>query len=92
MIAALKGNTGKALRLFQQSLTVAAQQALDKGLEDPADAHMLAGMAYSEQRQFAKAIEKFRTVRSVGDEKQRKNATAWISFVQEKMAVQAAAN
>lgn len=70
---------------------VAIKQALDKGLEDAADAHMLAGMAYTELEQFDEALTAFRNARSTGDEKQRRNATAWIDFVQEKIGLKNAA-
>ena len=70
---------------------VAVKQALDKGLEDPADAHMLAGMAHTELDQFDAALAAFRNSRNAGDDKQRRNATAWINFVQEKIALKSAA-
>ncbi len=69
---------------------VAVKQALDKGVEDPADAHMLAGMAYTELEQFSEALEAFRDARNAGDDRQRRNAAAWISFVQEKIALKGA--
>ena len=72
-------------------VVVATEQALEKGLDDPADAHILAGMAYTELRQFDKAISTFRKARDAGDDKQRSNANGWIDFVQEKIAVQSAA-
>jgi tetratricopeptide (TPR) repeat protein len=68
----------------------AVQQALDKGVEDPADAHMLAGMAYAEMEKYDEALEAFRNARRSGDDKQRRNATAWINFVQEKISLKGA--
>ena len=65
----------------------AVEQALQKGLEDPADAHVLAGMAYTELKQYDDAVNAFRQARNKGDDKQRRNATEWISYVQEKMAL-----
>jgi tetratricopeptide (TPR) repeat protein len=72
-------------------VVVATEQALEKGLDDPADAHILAGMAYTELRQFDRAISTFRKARDSGDDKQRRNANSWLEFVQEKIAVQSAA-
>jgi tetratricopeptide (TPR) repeat protein len=72
-------------------VAAAVQQALDRGLDKPTDAYMLAGMAYSELKQFDKAIAAFRSAREVGNDKQRQNATAWIDFVQDKIAVKSAA-
>jgi len=71
-------------------VAVATEQALQKGLDDPADAHILAGMAYTELRQFDQAISTFRKARDAGDDKQRRNANGWIEFVEEKIAVQSA--
>ncbi len=65
----------------------AANQALDAGLTNPAEAHILAGMAYSEVEQFSDSLIAFRRAKEVGDDRERKNADAWISFVEEKIAV-----
>jgi len=70
---------------------VAVKQALEKGLEDSADAHMLAGMAYTELEQFDAALTAFRNASNAGDDNQRRNATAWVNFVQEKIALKSAA-
>lgn len=79
-------------QLGEWSQVIAAvKQALDKGLEDPADAHMLAGMAHTELEQFDAALTAFRSARNAGDDKQRRNATAWIDFVQEKVGLRSAA-
>jgi tetratricopeptide (TPR) repeat protein len=69
----------------------AVDQALDMGLEKPTDAHMLAGMAFTELEQYPKAIAAFRDAKVVGDTKQRKNADAWIDFVTEKVQIKSAA-
>jgi tetratricopeptide (TPR) repeat protein len=68
------------------------EKALGMGVDDPADAHMLAGMAYTELKQFDNALASFRRCRDAGDNKQRQNANAWISFVQDKIAVARVAN
>jgi tetratricopeptide (TPR) repeat protein len=74
-----------------KKVLVAVDQALDMGLEKPTDAHMLAGMAYTELEQHPKAIAAFRDAKAVGDTKQRKNADAWIDFVTEKVQIKSAA-
>jgi len=70
---------------------VAVGQALKMGLKKPTEAHMLAGMAYTELQQFPRAIAAFRDAKEVGDTKQRKNADAWIDFVTEKVQIKSAA-
>lgn len=62
----------------------AANQALAKGLEDRAEAHTLAGMAYAELREYDEAIAAFRRAQTTGDDKQRRNATEWIAYVREQ--------
>ena len=74
-----------------EKVIVAVDQALEKGLEKPTDAHMLAGMAYTELRRYPKAIAAFRNAKDLGDTKQRKNAAAWIDFVSEKAQIKSAA-
>lgn len=70
-----------------REVIVAVEQALRMGLDDPTDAYMLAGMAYTESRQYTKAITAFRDAMKSGDAKQRENAGAWIDFVQEKIQI-----
>lgn len=74
-----------------QEVIVAAGQALQMGLDKPTEAHMLAGMAYTELQQFPKAIAAFRDAKKHGNTKQRKNADAWIDFVTEKVQIKSAA-
>ena len=69
----------------------AVEKAIAMGLDEPTPAYMLAGMAYTELRQFSAAIDAFRDARRYGDTKQRSNASAWIEFVEDKIAVQRAA-
>ncbi len=74
-----------------EMVIVAADQALQMGIERPTEAHMLAGMAYTELKLFPKAIAAFRDAREVGNAKQRNNADAWIDFVTEKILIKSAA-
>lgn len=74
-----------------EMVIVAADQALQMGMERPTEAHMLAGMAYTELKLFPKAIAAFRDAREVGNAKQRNNADAWIDFVTEKILIKSAA-
>lgn len=73
-------------------VTSTVAEALERGVDNEANAHMLAGMAYTELKQFDNALASFRRCRDAGDDKQRQNATAWISFVQDKIAVARAVN
>ena len=69
----------------------AVEKAIEMGLDEPTPAYMLAGMAYTELRQFDAALTAFRNARRLGDAKQRSNASAWIEFVEDKIAVRRAA-
>jgi len=74
-----------------EQVTTSVDRALDKGLKDPTAAYMLAGMAQTELKRFSAALTAFRSARESGNAKQRENATAWIDFLQGKIAVQSAA-
>jgi tetratricopeptide (TPR) repeat protein len=73
-----------------QDVAVAVEQAIDAGLEDPTDAHMLAGTALAELGRYQDALRAFGRAKSSGDSKQRANADSWIAFVEEKIQLQAA--
>lgn len=68
----------------------AADQALELGIDKPADAYMLKGMAYVELGEFQEALGAFDKVRELGDTDARRNAADWISFVSEKIELKAA--
>ena len=68
----------------------AARQAIDAGVEDPTDAYMLAGTAYTELGQYQDALDAFRRAKESGDSKQRANADSWIAFVEEKIQLRTA--
>jgi tetratricopeptide (TPR) repeat protein len=74
-----------------QQVIAAVDQALETGLDKPAEAHMLAGMAYTELKEFSKAIASFRSAKQSGTAKQRQNADAWIDFVNEKIQIKSVA-
>jgi hypothetical protein len=48
------------------------------------------GMAYTELDRLGEALEAFDRVRETGDAKERQNAAAWIAFVRDRQAVEAA--
>jgi tetratricopeptide (TPR) repeat protein len=73
-----------------QEVAVAAEQAINAGVEDPTDAHMLAGTALAELGRYQDALAAFGRAKASGDSKQRANADAWIAFVEEKIQLQAA--
>ena len=68
----------------------AARQALDAGTDTPARAWLLIGMAYTELDQLGEALKAFANARDTGDAKERQNAAAWIAFVRDRQAVEAA--
>ena len=84
-----KASIHNELGNWEQAAT-AARQAIDAGVEDPTDAHMLAGTAYTEMERYRDAIGAFRSAKQSGDAKQRANADSWIAFVEEKIQLQAA--
>jgi tetratricopeptide (TPR) repeat protein len=68
----------------------AARQAIDAGVEDPTDAYMLAGTAYTEMDRYQDALDAFRRAKESGDSKERANADSWIAFVEEKIQLRTA--
>ncbi len=64
-----------------------ASKALDAGLENPEDALLLAGSAYTELDRFDDATRVFGRVRSMGDKDDRRNAESWIAFIDEMRAL-----
>lgn len=73
-----------------EEVIAAARQALDAGTETPARAWLLMGMAYTELDRLGEALDAFDKVRETGDAKERQNAAAWIAFVRDRQAVEAA--
>jgi cytochrome c-type biogenesis protein CcmH/NrfG len=73
-----------------EGVITAARQALDADTEAPARAWLLMGMAYTELDRLGEALEAFDRVRETGDAKERRNAAAWIAFVRDRQAVEAA--
>ena len=68
----------------------AVDQALEFGIDKPADAYMLKGTALVELAQFQGALAAFNKVRELGDADARRNAADWIAFVNEKIELKAA--
>jgi len=73
-----------------EAAIAASRQALDAGTETPARAWLLMGMAYTELDRLGEALQAFDRVRETGDAKERQNAAAWIAFVRDRQAVEAA--
>ena len=73
-----------------EGVITAARQALDADTETPARAWLLMGMAYTELDRLGEALEAFDRVRETGDARERQNAAAWIAFVRDRQAVEAA--
>jgi tetratricopeptide (TPR) repeat protein len=68
----------------------AARQALDAGTKTPGRAWLLMGMAYTELDRLDEALEAFGNARETGDTKERQNAAAWMAFVRDRQALEAA--
>jgi tetratricopeptide (TPR) repeat protein len=69
-----------------------ATRALERGgLKRPGEAYLLMGMAHSELREFDRAIEAFEQAKQHG-ETARRNAAAWIEYVNDRRQVALARN
>lgn len=67
-------------------------QALERGgLKRPGEAYVLMGMAHSELGEFDRAIAAFEQAKKHGDDA-RRNATAWIDYVNDRRQVALARN
>ena len=67
----------------------ATEQALEKGgLARPGEAWVLRGVALAELARFPDAIAAFESAGREGDETERRNAAAWITYVQGRAAAQ----
>ena len=75
-----------------KGVTESVDAALKLGVDEPAPAHMLAGMAYIELENFAESERAFKAVRETGNPKQRDNAAEWLSFLNEKRTLRASLN
>lgn len=69
-----------------------ATQALERGgLKRPGEAYVLMGMAHSELREFDRAIASFEQAKKHGEDA-RRNAAAWIDYVNDRRQVALARN
>jgi tetratricopeptide (TPR) repeat protein len=75
-----------------KGVTESVDAALKLGVDEPAPAHMLAGMAYIELENFTESERAFKAVQESGTPKQRENAAEWLSFLNEKRTLRAALN
>jgi tetratricopeptide (TPR) repeat protein len=73
-------------------VTSSVAAALELGVDEPAPAHMLAGMAFTELGNFAESERSFKAVQATGNAKQRDNAAEWLAFLNEKRTLRAALN
>ncbi|MEM8548581.1 MAG: hypothetical protein AAGF46_10525 [Pseudomonadota bacterium] len=63
----------------------AAQESLEQGYDKPGEAYLLIGSAYAELGELNNAIKALRGAESEGTPDERRNARAWISFVQDRI-------
>ena len=78
----------RAARLYFQAANwegaaMSAEKALSTELENPVQALMVAGSAYSEMNEYEKALGAFTKVLAIGTEKERASAESWINYVEE---------
>lgn len=81
----------RAARLNIQSgnwtgAATSVEKALAAGVDDPVQALVVLGTAYSELGEYEKSIAAFRRVVETGSEEERGNAENWIEFVEETRA------
>ncbi|MEO0575831.1 MAG: tetratricopeptide repeat protein [Pseudomonadota bacterium] len=70
-----------------QNVVATAEKALERDYEKPGEAYLLIGTAYSELDQLEKALAAFRSAESVGTVDEKRNARAWIAFVNDRLKV-----
>ena len=65
----------------------AANRALEQGYDDKGEAYLLIGTAYSELGRFQDSLAAFKRAEDAGDADQRRDARAWIGFVNDRIKI-----
>ncbi|MEO0615312.1 MAG: hypothetical protein AAFY69_04170 [Pseudomonadota bacterium] len=70
-----------------EDVIASANRALEQGYDDEGDAYLLIGTAYSEMGRLRDSLAAFKQAEDSGDADQRKNARAWIGFVNDRLKI-----
>ena len=70
-----------------EDVVAAANRALEQGYDDEGEAYLLIGTAYSEMGRLRDSLAAFKQAEDAGDADQRKNARAWIGFVNDRLKI-----
>ncbi len=72
-----------------EDVITSATTALDRGYDKRGEANLLIGTAYSELGRYRDSIAAFRAAEENGTAEERRNARAWIGFVNDRMKMDA---
>ena len=67
--------------MIEKAELATAKALTDEELENPGDVYILRGMAETELGNYDEAIESFTQAMEIGTETNKKNAEAWIDFI-----------
>lgn len=70
-----------------ENVVATTQIALDRGYDRPGEAYLLMGTALAELGQLDKALTAFRSAKSQGTVDEKRNADAWIIFVNDRRKI-----
>lgn len=70
-----------------EDVIAAADRALEQGYDDKGEAYLLIGTAYSELGRLRDSLAAFKQAENTGDADQRRNARAWIGFVNDRLKI-----
>ncbi|MEM1438492.1 MAG: hypothetical protein AAF545_01105 [Pseudomonadota bacterium] len=70
-----------------EEVVASANRALERGYEDAGEAYLLIGTAYSEMGRLRDSLAAFKQAEDSGTADQRRNARAWIGFVNDRLKI-----
>ena len=70
-----------------QDVIEAANRAIEQGYDDKSEAYLLIGTAYSELGRYKDSLAAFKQAEDSGDADQRRDARAWIGFVNDRIKI-----
>ena len=70
-----------------EEVVASANRALERGYEDAGEAYLLIGTAYSEMGRLRASLAAFKQAEDSGTADQRRNARAWIGFVNDRLKI-----
>ena len=70
-----------------EDVVASANRAIEQGYDDKGEAYLLIGTAYSEMGRLRDSLAAFKQAEDTGDADQRRNARAWIGFVNDRLKI-----